>query len=874
MHKPRTLIIVAMLLLVIISGGSPGQGQARLQEEGHFIRLKAAVFNPLSAQVLDSIPQHLTIEQYAPGQQGYFLVQFQGPIELAWKDQLVALGVELLHYVPDFAFKVRMTPEQAAQVQQLPNVVWTGIFHPAYKLAPSLQDATTQIYRVYVERGASAQQVETDIVGAGIAVLQRDGNMLMAVADAGQLDFIARILDVAWIENFMINETHNEYGAGVIIGADTVNANGYDGSSQIAAVADTGLGDGSKSGAHRDIPAERIEAIYDWTMADIANCADVIPNEARDVDSGHGTHVAGSVLSDGGTGGEGQGAAPAARLVFQAVEDYVDFYGSCITYSDGYRLIGLPSDLGDLFQQAYDAGVRIHANSWGSSVAGEYTTDSANSDTFIWNNADMLITFSAGNEGVDQNRNGIVDDDSIGSPATAKNVLTVGASENDRDGNYQRDTSLSYTNCAAFGGQNAIMTYGGGWPSDFPVNPLFSDAAAGNAEQMAAFSSRGPTDDGRIKPDVVAPGTYILSAYSDMYQRGYDGSRNPQNNAWQSDGWGYPLNQYYKYMGGTSMSNPIAAGGAIVVRDFYDKAHSHNASAALVKATLINSAVDMLDENNDGADDNYYPIPNSSEGWGRIDLMAATDDGQEWIDNTGGLTTGGSSSSTYTVSSSGSPFKATLVWSDYPASTSVTKTLVNDLDLVVTAPNDTIYRGNVFSGGWSQTGGSADRTNNVENVYVQSAEAGIWKVEVRGDNVPNGPQPFAVVVDRNNAGTIHFSAASYNVGEQEPTATITVVRSDGNNGAVGVTCATTGGGTATAGSDYTAISTSITFADGDASSKTCSVPINNDGASEGGETINLILSNPTGGAVLGTLMQAIVTIRGDIYRVFLPLAVR
>jgi hypothetical protein len=75
---------------------------------------------------------------------------------------------------------------------------------------------------------------------------------------------------------------------------------------------------------------------------------------------------------------------------------------------------------------------------------------------------------------------------------------------------------------------NSIFTYGAAWPSDYPANPIYSDSSANNAQQMAAFSSRGPTDDNRIKPDVVAPGTWILSAYSDLYQQGYDGSTNPR----------------------------------------------------------------------------------------------------------------------------------------------------------------------------------------------------------------------------------------------------------------------------------------------------------------------------------------------------------
>ena len=75
-------------------------------------------------------------------------------------------------------------------------------------------------------------------------------------------------------------------------------------------------------------------------------------------------------------------------------------------------------------------------------------------------------------------------------------------------------------------------------------------------------------------------------------------------------------------MGGTSMSNPLVAGGAAVVRDFYQKAHGGTASAALVKATMINSAVDLLDEDNNGNNDNAFP--SRYEGWGRVNLTSAT----------------------------------------------------------------------------------------------------------------------------------------------------------------------------------------------------------------------------------------------------------
>jgi len=754
--KRRTLSALIILALLFTAAFGAGIGQASPATQGNSaaaVHLKAATFRPAIGEA-PAIPPGLAIAGYAAGQRGYYLVQFRGPVEQAWKDQVANQGAELLDYVPDYTFKVRMTPGQAQRIAGLADVAWVGLFHPAYKLSSGLSRSGTQLYRVRVERGADAGLATAAIAASGAQVVRRDGQFLMIAADSAQVDAVAQVADVAWIENFVFNRKHNESGAGVIMGANTANANGYDGSTQTAAVADTGLGGGTTATAHADIPSSRITQIFDWPASDAFLCYDAFPDGAKDVDSGHGTHVAGSVLSDGGPGGEGKGTAPAAHLVFQAIEDYIQPYASCNSSPDGYYLVGIPNDLNQLFQQAYNAGARIHSNSWGSDAKGDYTLDSANADTFVWNHRDMLITFSAGNDGVDANSDGVVDNDSTGSPATAKNVVTVGASENQRS-SYACDTSLTYQShdayqpgqtCSSMGGQNILGTYGVRWPADYPANPLKDDPTAGNSEQMASFSSRGPTDDGRIKPDVVAPGTWILSTYSGMYQEGYGDPVNPQNGAYQLDGWGMPLNVNYKYFGGTSMSNPLTAGAATVVRDFYQKAHSLNASAALVKATLINSAVDLLDENNDGVNDNDFPIPNNHEGWGRVNVANATDGSAKFADNTTGVATNATATYQASVTTSG-PLKISLVWSDAPSTETATVNLVNDLDLEVTSPTGTLYRGNVFGGGWSQTGGSADRRNNVENVYVSSAGTGTWTIAVKGFNVPNGPQPFALVVD-------------------------------------------------------------------------------------------------------------------------------
>ena len=111
-----------------------------------------------------------------------------------------------------------------------------------------------------------------------------------------------------------------------------------------------------------------------------------------------------------------------------------------------------------------------------------------------------------------------------------------------------------------------------------------------------------------------------------------------------------------------------------------------------------------------------------------------------------------------------------------------------------------------------------------------------------------------------SAGTLQFSAASFSVNENGGLATITVSRTNGNSGAVSVQYATIAGGTASAGSDYTAVSGTLNWADGDTANKTFTVAITDDSLSESNETVNLSLSNPTSGAALGNPSGATLTI--------------
>ena len=159
--------------------------------------------------------------------------------------------------------------------------------------------------------------------GDEVIFLDQEGPVLLVAADAAQLVEIASVLDVAWIENYVLREKHNETAAGNSIGALAANASGYNGSSQIVAVADTGLGGGTAATAHADIPASRVVAILQLAWSNRFLLPEHHDDGAIDVDSGHGTHVARRCSGTVTRTASAKARPRAARLVFQATENWV-----------------------------------------------------------------------------------------------------------------------------------------------------------------------------------------------------------------------------------------------------------------------------------------------------------------------------------------------------------------------------------------------------------------------------------------------------------------------------------------------------------------------------------------------------------------------
>jgi serine protease AprX len=637
-----------------------------------------------------------------------FLVQFEGALQPADRSQLQALGVDLLKYVPDDAFIAKFNGVSPASVRALNFVRWVGPYGSDYKIHPRLAvlarnvPKTNRMVAVNILISPGAAPAEIAEVRSLLSSVQheshlRQGVILRGSLDAAQLPALAQSSSVLWIEPAPKRKLVDE-AASKIVGGDDGNAAtptltqqwGFTGSNVTVCVADTGLDSGDTNTMHPDLFGRVTGFKYYGSLTDGSD------------GYGHGTHVAGIVAGNAATGetdpdtGQfyGLGVASGAKLFVERIFD-----------ENANEVSPAPSDA-TLAQDAVRAGAQIGANSWGNDVQGAYDLDAAAFDELV-RDADAstpgdqpyILEFSAGNAGPDS--------ETMDSPATGKNVLATGASEN-----------VTGTLAATYG--------------------LYADGP----NTMADFSSRGPCEDGRIKPDLVAPGTWIASAASSA-------APDEAAIAWTA------IDDYYVYMGGTSMAGPHAAGAAAVFVQYYKSLHTNAVpSPALVKAALINSA-DELDESNGGPS----PVPNNDEGWGRINLaniiftnVNSAPRYYQFLNQTVLLTNSQVYSQHIFVQSSDQPLKITMAYTDVPGFPGAIPALVNDLDLEVVAPDGTLYRGNQFGAGESVPNApTPDKLNNVEGVYLSQPAPGDYLVRVRASKVVQDARLDTAAIDQDFA---------------------------------------------------------------------------------------------------------------------------
>jgi subtilisin-like proprotein convertase family protein len=662
------------------------------------------------------------------------VVQFVGPVKGAWVDSLRATGATIVTYTAQNAYIVH--GDAAALVGLAKDDAVRGVtrFTAADKTAPGIPASGTVGVAVQTLAGPPGAAAR-EIVAAGER-LRPDSELngvvtKFAALDAARVDELAADLGVVAVEPAVEPKLLDERAAEIIRGRLTggttpvgpgylafLNAEGFPTSRMrfTVDITDEGIDKGilpPPAGSHNDLfvngnaaAATRLDYHQEFgTDPDPRDCG------------GHGTNVAsiatgfntqtGADREDAQGFNYGLGIAPRARV------GNTKIFTCTNTFSPGVPFSTLRSN-------AYAEGARISNNSWGSTVGGAYNTDSQTMDALTRDaqpgtagNQQLVHVFSAGNDG--NSVGGPAN--TIGAPGTAKNVITVGASESVR----------------------ATGTDGCG----------VTDAGANSAKDIIHFSSRGPTDDGRIKPDVVAPGTHVTGAQPQVGVD-YDGSGTctPQ----------FPGGStLYSLVSGTSQAAPEISGLSALIRDWYDREESPGAqvpSPALTKAILVNTATDVVG-GNDGQGFTNHHIPTQIQGWGRGNLGNVVDGtAREFVDQTQRLSaTGQRRRNVYSVVDDTEPLKVTLAWSDTPGPTTG-DAFVNDLDLVVHAGGAT-YKGNVFANGQSTTGGTADPRNNVENVFLPAGTSGSFAVDVNatnvaGDGVPGNAdttdQDFALVV--------------------------------------------------------------------------------------------------------------------------------
>ncbi|HEX8249085.1 MAG TPA: S8 family serine peptidase, partial [Pyrinomonadaceae bacterium] len=644
-------------------------------------------------------------ENVNAGGKDYYIVQFAAATKDEWLESLREIGAEIVQYVPHQAFFVYADGATASRITTHSRVRWVGRYAADDKLSPELKRFTdgvrgdTAMFDIAVFSRADLEEVAGKISNSfsgrilnTVKLPNNYFNVLRVEMPINELAQIAKIPDVVRIDQYIRPEREDERAAQIVAGNYTgptsILAPGYnpltqfgvDGAGVTVSVVDDGVSIPGNGGFY-------ITA---------ANTVDgPLRGATAGASGGHG-HINASIIAGNTpfstldpTGyNYGIGIAPKTNII------NIPFLKSGNTATDAQVIDDTLNTLGP-------NGVRgtISNNSWGDGTNGNsYDSLAAQYDGFVRDGSlastidPFNIIFSAGNSGP-----GAL---SLTRPKVAKNVISVANSEN-------------------------IRTEIGG-------------AGADNMDDLRNSSSRGPAADGRIKPDITAPGTVIAGsrAGSGTTVSGIIDA----NHAWSS---------------GTSHAAPQVAGAAALFTQYWKNTHlGQYPSPSLVKAAILNTAQEM-----NGLTTNTATIPNGNEGWGRINMkyMLNTGVSMRYINEEIALSNPGTGVGVIgTVADSTKPVRITLVWTDPPGVSN--PALVNNLDLQVNV-NGTFYRGNVFAGGVSTTGGSGDTLNNVENVFLPAGipagsffSVAVTAVALNGDGILGN----ADLTDQ------HYSVVAYN----------------------------------------------------------------------------------------------------------------
>lgn len=711
---------------------SAASGRAGVSPAGDFdkIPLRGTAINTAD-DVEPAVPGDL--RNAASGGKELRLVQFAGPIKPEWVAGLRKSGLTIVSYLPPNAYIVlgdaTAVAALARQAATDPLITYEGPFRPAYRLHPALAEKRSAAGEVdvvvQVVEGESGDVAAVKALGAPLAqdnTVAGFTNVELTVPASSLVDLV-RLPAVVNVERRQLpqrlDEKQDQIVAGNVktVGGKRVpTGTGYRAWLQgqgistsasahpIVAVVDDGVDNGTANPLHRDFRVGGNPANASRLLAN-ADCTG--GGNARGI-AGHGNINAGII--GGFNNGTGSNFEDAAGYNYGLGVDPYTRMSNIKIFTDGGAFATGACPGGTyrgIVEREVAHGAKISSNSWGAAVAGDYNVSSQEYDAYARDSSTstglqpMLHVFSAGNEGPD--------DTTLGSPGTAKNVLTVGATENVRD-------------------QGVVDGCG------------LSDAD--NADDMADFSSRGPTNDLRAKPDLVAPGTHVQGPASQA--PGYDGTGvcGPAY---------YPAGQtLYTWSSGTSHSAPAVSGAAALAYEYYRRSLKPgvNPSPAMTKALVLNTPRYLNGLDTGGT------LPGKGQGWGSVNLSQLYRPDRYVNDQSQVFNASGQRAYRYfTIADASKSTRITLTFDDAPGATTG-NSYVNDLDLLVVAGGK-LYRGNRFSGSASTPapGGTSDARNNTEQVWLPSGISGRVTVQVLARNIAGNGVPGGAALDQDFALT-------------------------------------------------------------------------------------------------------------------------
>jgi subtilisin family serine protease/Mg-chelatase subunit ChlD len=556
--------------------------RVQLLPDVHLMRIGNYIINTADSKKSTALPKELVLTKTALQQWTHYLVQFVAPPVQTWIKGVEALGIHVIEKMGECGLFITANAATIARLKELDTIAWWGPFEPAYRVQPELLKMKGKIkYLGIAVMGSTAITEVRKIITDKKAKIVLEtlpntaqGNhyhVFRVLGDALLVQTLALNPDVRWIEYDDDPVGTDERTASItaealnnVAAPNTAPVTGFNNK-----LTEFGLTGGTGviiSVCDSGIDTHDLNPGNPTIHADIRGrfvfFNDVTAGNVTTDTNGHGTHVAGIIAGNGATGD----TDPQGFILGQGIAPAAQL-GSVNAIDTGAS-----TTVTQRIQASGNNGAVIMNNSWGSSsINNNYDsrcrevdsgTRDGNSNTA--GNQPLCIVFASGNAGDSANS-------TLLSPDAAKNSIVVGNSLNSRAGE--------------------------GFPSDDirGINPS---------------SGRGPSADGRIFPTVIAPGTDIVSTRSSA-----------STNSQYSDTGGTAHAQHTSKTG-TSMAAPVVSGLAALFTEWWrNRTGGVNPSPALVKAAIVNAAIDV----------------SGGQNWKRLNNSSSTNDTASWVNHSGSI---------------------------------------------------------------------------------------------------------------------------------------------------------------------------------------------------------------------------------------------